>query len=126
MRKLFIFAAVILLLVLFLGACFFLGSLGDLAIRLGHHSQSLVESERDRFLGTWENLNDQMFYTFLSNGTFSRWESDGGLWGVEDNTMSLWSDTGELIGRYQYQFSDDDARFVLIDENDAQIVFLKR
>ena len=70
MKKILIFAGVILLCVLVLSTWFFIGNLGNFAQFLGKKSTNILGDKKSRFVGTLETNTDFSRYTFKSDRSF--------------------------------------------------------
>ena len=129
MKKILIFAGIILLCVLILSAWFFIGNLGNFTQFLGRESTEIFANEKSRFIGTWET-NDTLFtYTFKSDGSFI-YNHVQGTYEINENNRVLLiygPDEESSSLNYSYQFSTDDTILNLydVDTLEATIVLKK-
>ncbi len=129
MKKILIFAGVVLLFVLILSAWFFIGNLDNFAQFLGKESTDIFANEKSRFIGTWETSNGLSTYNFKSDGSLIYNYIQGTYEINENNTLFLNYDSHEdsptLL--YTYQFSADDRILTLFDVDNLEdpLIFTK-
>ena len=120
MKKILLFAGIILLCVLILSTWFFIGNLGDLAKFLGKESENTFVDEKTRFIGTWESTKDFSCYTFKTDGSFT-YNYIHGTYEINENNILLLNfdvethDEDYYSSDYNYQFSTDDTILTLYD-----------
>ena len=126
MKKILIFAGVILLCVLILSTWFFIGGLGNFAQFLGKESTNIFANEKSRFIGSWETTKDSSLYTFKSDGSFTYNYIEGTYEINKNNTVLLnydsYEDSSSLL--YTYQFSNDDTILTLTNTNNLEDIFI--
>jgi hypothetical protein len=90
-------------------------------------NQSVIKTEKDRFVGTWKNINStsNWTYIFFSNGTFA----DGffqGNYEIKDEKLVMNYSEGMGI-TYNYSFSNNDKILTLTPlETTARILILTK
>jgi len=129
LKKILLFAGIILLCVLILSTWFFIGNLGNFAKFLGKESENTFVDEKTRFVGTWESTKDSSRYTFKTDGSFT-YSYMHGTYEINENNILLLNydhDEDSNSSNYNYQFSTDDTILTLydIDTLEAAIVLKK-
>ena len=124
MKKIFVFAAIIFILVLMLAIWFFLINLGNLAHILGNEGREIAIEEHNRFLGTWNVIGSSRHYTFQSDGSYLIDSEPFGTWVVDNNSIILNYNRINQV-KYTYSFSQDETLLTLIDKNNDTLL-LKR
>ncbi len=114
MKKIWILAGIILLIVLLLGSWLFVIKFGGFANFLGEKSSSIQNSTKYDFVGIWETENPDINnfiigeggrYSFLltGKGTFG---GISGNWNISDSKLYI-NCTEELSYIYGYRFSKE-------------------
>ena len=92
----------------------------------GVYAQSI--NNEQRLLGTWVNINNNIFtIVFNSNGT-TTWGSTNFQYGAAGNKLVLYaSDNSEVYSNtiYDYYLSTDGRTLILIGNNNNGLVFRK-
>jgi len=125
MKKIYILAGAVFLLVLILMCWFFIFNYYEFATNLGKKSKDAALNEESRFIGTWETEyieEDNRFigfngiYVFSSDGT----GSIGGLsstWDVEEGKLIIYYYERISSVSYEYSFSEDESILTLSNSN---------
>jgi len=126
LKKILIFAGIILLCVLILSTWFFIGNLGNFAQFLDKESTDIFANEKSRFIGSWETTKDFSLYTFKPDGSFTYNYIQGAYEIKQNNTLILnyESDEDSSILLYKYHFSNDDTALTLANADDFEKNFV--
>jgi len=126
MRKIFLAAGLIIIILLLLGAWFFIGGLGGWSQLLGQKSQQTFGSDIAKLMGTWYGGAEYGSITFFSVGTFRKGVFDG-EWKIESSTLMLYGLEGSAWWTsYTYVFSEEDTVVTLSEKNTGQTITLEK
>ena len=121
MKKIYILAGAVLLLVLILMCWFFIFNYYDFATNIGKKSDEAALNEKSRFIGTWETefipgdsrfIGTNGIFIFHLDGT----GSIGGLqstWDIDEGQLIIYYNDGISSITYDYSFSDDENTLIL-------------
>ena len=114
MNKILVFTGVMGCCILVLSAWFFIGEIGGFAKFLGEESEEIANTEKSKFVGTWESQDETTLILLGNTVTFF---SDGrvGLQGSMPNYETFQIENEKLIislsgiqYTFDYLFSNDD------------------
>lgn len=129
MNKIFIVAGCVLVCTLLLATWFFFGNLGSFSRHLGEQSTHLIEEQQLRFIGTWTIEEDNSFFRFKSDCSFTH-NTITGTYDVTTNEIVSLDYTDNMYytsSDYYYQFSQDDTKLTLstLDNPEISMVLTK-
>ncbi len=125
MKKIYILAGAVLLLVLIIMCWFFIFQYFDFAQNLGKKSEEAALIESSRFIGTWESDFIEGDVRFIGyNGILifhgDKTGSIGGItstWELKESQLIIYYYKGISSVTYDFSFSEDEKHLILTNSN---------